>query len=376
MILRSSATVKGLRRLRHRRRFVAGAGGHGAGKNRHGAGGRDVEIQVPVGTVVTIVNEGSDETVDLAGDDMTVVVAKGGRGGRGNARFVSATNRFPVLSEEGDPGATATLRLEQKLFADAGIVGAPNAGKSSLLAALTGADPKVADYPFTTLEPSLGTAETGYDSIVIVDIPGLIEGAHVGVGLGHDFLRHVERARVLIHMIDGEKTNLIDEYGRIRAELVQFDATLADKQEIVVVNKVDLEGVEEKAAHLQMDMGGRHVRRVSALARLGLDELMRDVTGALAEVEPDRGRRPEMEAPVIRPKPADRPTKVVREGDGYAVPVRAAERIAARVDPGDWEARAQLLEQLRRMGVTAALVGAGVRPGDVVRIGKLELEWD
>ena len=316
------------------------------------------------------------EPLDLAEESMTLVIARGGRGGRGNTRFASATNRFPVLSEEGDPGEAATVRLELKLFADAGIVGAPNAGKSSLLAALTGANPRVADYPFTTIEPSLGTAEMGYDSIVIVDIPGLIEGAHAGIGLGHDFLRHVERAKVLIHLVDGEKDGLQDEYLRIRAELVKFDERLAGKEEIVAVNKIDLEGVEEKAARLEAGLLGKDVRRVSALARRGLDALIRDVARALADGQPDRKRQAEVADPVIRPRPVDREAKVTKEAQGYVVQVRAAERIAARVDPGDWEARAQLLEQLRRMGVTAALERAGVRAGNIVRIGKLELEWD
>ena len=308
---------------------------------------------------------------------MSVVVARGGRGGRGNTRFVSATNRFPVLAEEGDPGESFMLGLELKLFADAGIVGAPNAGKSSLLAALTGAHPKVASYPFTTIEPSLGTAEVGYDMIVMVDIPGLIEGAHAGVGLGHDFLRHIERANVLIHLIDGEKVDLGAEYYRIRTELELFDEGLASKQEIIAVNKIDLEGVTERARRLQAELPGKRVCLVSALARIGLDDLLGDVTRALAAAPPERREAHEEQAdPVIRPKTTDREPRVTRDGEAYVVPLRAAERIAALVDPGDWEARTQLLEQLRRMGVTSALERAGARDGDLVRIGKLELEWD
>lgn len=266
--------------------------------------------------------------------------------------------------------------MELKLFADVGIVGAPNAGKSSLLAALTGATPRIADYPFTTIEPSLGTADVGYDSIVIVDIPGLIEGAHAGVGLGHDFLRHVERAQVLIHLVDGDKDDLMPEYKRIRSELVMFDERLATKEEVVAVNKIDLPRADERAGRLQAEMPGTQVHRISALARLGLAELLSDVTGRLAAMPLAKRDNPVPSAPVIRPRPVDRQPKAVRDGQGYAVPVRAAERIAARVDPGDWEARAQLLEYLRRMGVTAALETAGVQPGDIVRIGKLELEWD
>ena len=308
---------------------------------------------------------------------MGVVLARGGRGGRGNTRFVSSTNRFPVLAEEGDPGESCVLQLELKLLADAGIVGAPNAGKSSLLAALTGAHPKVASYPFTTIEPSLGTAEIGYDSIVIVDIPGLIEGAHAGVGLGHDFLRHVQRTKVLIHLVDGEKGDPVAEYRRIRTELELFDKRLAEREEIVAVNKIDLDGVDERASRLQAQLPDKKVLSVSALARIGLDDLLRDVTHALAAAPTERQEtRAEQAVPVIRPRTTDREIRVARDGDAYVVAVRAAERIAARVDPGDWEARTQLLEQLRRMGITSTLEKAGARAGDLVRIGKLELEWD
>ena len=371
--VRSSATTKTLRRLRQRHRFVAGNGGHGAGKNRHGAMGRDIEIEVPVGTVV----RHEAEAIDLVADGMSVVVAQGGRGGRGNRRFASPTNRFPVLAEEGDPGESAAVALELKLFADVGIVGAPNAGKSSLLAALTGANPKVASYPFTTLEPSLGTVDVGYDSIVVVDIPGLIEGAHEGIGLGHDFLRHVERTTVLVHLVDGERDDPYDEYKRIRAELELFDERLTEKDEIVAVNKVDLEGVAERAVRLQEALPSRKVHTVSALARSGLDSLLRAAATALAATTPDRTvARGEDAPPVIRPRMADREARVGKDGGTYVVRSRAAERIAAMVDSGDWEARAQLLEQLRRMGVTAELGKAGAQSGDRVRIGRLELEWD
>jgi GTP-binding protein len=376
-MVRSIGAIKSLRRLRQRRRYVAENGGNGAGKNRHGAKGQDIEIEVPVGTVVGRVDEGKSEAVDLSVEGMSIVVARGGRGGRGNARFVSSTNRFPVLAEGGDPGESCVLGLELKLFADVGIVGAPNAGKSSLLAALTGAHPKVASYPFTTIAPSLGTAEIGYDSIVIVDIPGLIEGAHAGVGLGHDFLRHVQRTKVLIHLIDGDRPDPVAEYHRIRTELELFDKRLASRTEIVAVNKVDLDGVEERAARLQQELPGREVLRISALARIGLGGLLGEVARALEPTPGDRATAAaEPPAPVIRPRPAERETRVIRDGEAYVVPVRAAERIAALVDAGDWEARTQFMEQLRRMGIMSALEKAGAGAWDVVRIGKLELEWD
>ena len=218
--------------------------------------------------------------------------------------------------------------------------------------------------------------DVGYDSIVLVDIPGLIEGAHAGTGLGHDFLRHVERTRVLVHLVDGERDDPVDEYRRIRTELEMFDERLAEKDEIIAVNKVDLEGVAERASRLRQALPGKKVCAVSALAKIGLDGLLQDATAALAAASDRREARVEEATTVIRPRMADREAGVAQDGGGFVVHSRAAERIAAMVDPGDWEARSQLMEQLRKTGVTSDLAKAGAQSGDRVRIGKLELEWD
>ncbi len=375
--IRAVGGLSSLLHFRYKRRFPAGKGAHGAGKKRHGARGEDITVDVPVGTEVWLQAEGASRLADLSEEGDRIVIAHGGRGGRGNARFATSTNRFPVLAEEGDPGEELDLTLELKLLADVGIVGAPNAGKSSLLAAVTAAHPKVADYPFTTIEPSLGTVEIGYDSFVMVDIPGLIEGAHSGAGLGHDFLRHVQRTRVLVHLIDGEKEDSFAEYRRVRDELTLFDERLATRPEIVAVNKSDLGEVDARAEELRTRLGGRSVHIISALGRAGLGDLMNEVASTLAAARADMPVAMEREAvPVLRPRPVDETVEVRRTSGGYVVLLRAAERIAALVDPGDWQARTQLMEQLRKLGVVSAIEKAGARAGDTVTIGKLELEWE
>lgn len=377
--------------FRYTRVYCAGNGGNGAGKKRHGKNGDVVEFAVPVGTEIW------DDTAghciaDLTEHGQKVLVARGGRGGRGNARFASSTNQYPLLAEEGDSGEEVFLRLELKLLADVGIVGAPNAGKSSLLAALTEARPKIADYPFTTLEPVLGVVEYERDGFVMVDIPGLIDGAHAGAGLGDDFLRHVERTRVLVHVLDGSASDPVADYVRIRKEMQLFDVGLLDKPEIVAFNKCDIPGVVNAFDSCKDELQGSSFssRCISAAGRIGLDELLRDVATVLADDERrlgasvESGARPPVVAmersdsvPVLRPRSVDRGVEVRRLRSGkYQVMLRSAERFAAMVDVNNWNARVQLYEQLRRQGVISALERAGIRPGDTYIVGKRELEWE
>lgn len=377
--------------FRYTRVYRAGDGGNGAGKKRHGKNGGDVEFAVPAGTEIW------DDTAghciaDLTEHGQKVLVARGGRGGRGNARFASSTNQYPLLAEEGDSGEEVFLRLELKLLADVGIVGAPNAGKSSLLAALTEARPKIADYPFTTLEPVLGVVEYERDGFVMVDIPGLIDGAHAGAGLGDDFLRHVERTRVLVHVLDGSAPDPVADYVRIRREMQLFDAGLMDKPEIVAFNKGDIPGVVNAfdSCKDELQKGSFSLHCISAAGRTGLDALLRDVATVLADDERrrsalvDSGDRPPVVAversdavPVLRPRSVDRGVEVRRLRSGkYQVVLRSAERFAAMVDVNNWSARVQLYEQLRRQGVISALERAGIRSGDTYIVGKRELEWE
>ena len=277
VILESSGHVNTLLAFRYNREFRAKRGRHGEGSNCHGASGEDTLIRVPVGTVV-FDEESSEPLFDFTAPGQQFLAARGGKGGRGNARFASSTNRAPRRTEPGQPGEEHRLRLELKLLADVGLVGFPNAGKSTLLSKLSAAHPKIADYPFSTTEPCLGVVAAGDgDSFVMADIPGLIEGAHQGHGLGTRFLRHIERTRLLVHLVDVSETERdpVDDFRVVRNELAQFSATLLEKPVVVVANKVDLPGSEERLELL------RAFCRAESLPLLAISALRGDALDAL-----------------------------------------------------------------------------------------------
>jgi GTP-binding protein len=378
VIVRCDGNVSTLLDFRYRTEFSAGNGGQGAGSQKHGKKGADVEIVVPEGTELWSGGKEPWRMADLQASGDWLVVAKGGRGGRGNSRFASPTNRFPLLAEAGDPGEGLTLTLELKLLADVGIIGAPNVGKSSLLAAVSGARPKIAEYPFTTLEPVLGVVEHRGASFVMVDIPGLIEGAHMGIGLGQEFLRHIERTRVLVHLVDGSIEDPVGQYRQVRDELTLFDERLVSKPEIIVVNKSDIPGVDERYERLKEDMSPHEAPThcISAAGRKGLSQLLDGVRMALDSV-PQTGKVPERgeAVPVLRPRGVDKPQMVRKQGRKYVVSLRAAIRLATMVDGQDWEAKTQMYAQLGRLGVIAALEKSGIAQGEVFQVAKLEWEW-
>ena len=370
-----------LSRFRYKKRFVAGSGGHGEQKKRHGKDGKSIEIPVPLGTEIW---EGDAKLEDLTIPGDRTEIAAGGRGGRGNARFTTSTNRYPVLAEEGDLGIKKVLRLELKLIADVGIVGAPNAGKSSLLASVSAARPKVADYPFTTLEPVLGVVEWKGTSFVMVDIPGLIEGAHKGVGLGHTFLKHVERTRMIIHVVDGSSAEAEQTYEQIRNELRQFGANLESKPEITAVNKRDIPQTAARCKEMQEKLKELTGKSISISAATGegvgglLDEVITVLDAAApAGIKEQHGTTDDKGVPVLRPKAVRSIPQVIRlSGHTYRVKHRPVERLAAMVNEKDWTAMVQFLEQLRRHGVVSALEAVGVVAGDTIRIGDIEWEWE
>ena len=371
-------SAKTLASYRYRRRFVAGDGANGSGRKKYGARGQDVELRVPEGTVVTLI--GSSEVRDVADLDTLgqEILVAGGLGGRGNAKFATSTNRYPRLAEQGEHGCEFTAQFDLKLIADIGIIGQPNAGKSSLLAALTAAQPKIAAYPFTTLEPVLGVVEVGEQRAVLVDIPGLIEGAHAGVGLGHEFLRHIERARVLVHLVDGSLDDPVAEYQRVRKELIQYGEGVPAKREIVALNKCDIAGVEERADSLRSIVEGKPVHVISAIAHIGLSPLMDEVFATLLSLDEEECATPRESAErvVLRPSPADEGVTVDKNGTGYRINAGRLGRLAAMVDPADWEARAQLYGYLERAGVFGALQRVGAGPGDPFELGGKEWSWE
>jgi len=282
----AAANLNTLIDYRYRQHFKAGRGHHGMGRNRSGAAGRSVVLKVPVGTEI-LDEDGTTVLADLTRVGQRVVLARGGAGGRGNAQFKSSTNQAPRYAEPGRPGEERSLWLRLKLIADAGLVGLPNAGKSTLLAAVSRARPKIADYPFTTLHPHLGVARLGEAELVIADIPGLIEGAHEGAGLGDRFLGHVERCRVLVHLVDGTGEDVAAAYRTVRAELAAYGAALAEKPEIVALNKCDAlaaEEIAEKSAALAA-AAGRPALAISAAGGAGLAELLAALFAAAQAAE-------------------------------------------------------------------------------------------
>jgi GTP-binding protein len=375
VVLYVDAHLNTLYRFSKQRRFRAAGGSHGRGKNQHGASGSTTRIPVPPGTVVY-----DDQTGDLLGDltaaKAELVVAEGGRGGRGNARFASSTDQAPRVAEHGEPGEELWLRLELKLLADVGIVGLPNAGKSTLLAAVTAARPKIADYPFTTLQPNLGVVVLDDQTeFVLADIPGLIEGASEGKGLGHEFLRHIERTRVLIHLVDGLSADPLADLEVINRELATFGRGLAEKPQIVAVNKIDMPEVRRRWRGIETTLkrAGHSPLAVSALAREGARELLYRAAQLLAEMPEAAAAQ---QVPVFRLGEDEDAYSVEREADGWRVRGVRVERLATMTVWNLEESVRRLLRGLERLGITDALEEAGVEPGDTVRIGERELVWE
>ncbi len=365
-------TLLGFRKHAH---FRAERGAHGQGKNKQGKTADDLIVRVPPGTVARDAETG-ELIADLVEADARVVAAKAGRGGRGNSAFASSTNQTPRWAEKGEPGQARWITLELKLLADVGIIGMPNAGKSTLLASVTAAKPKIADYPFTTLIPNLGVAIVDDRQMVLADIPGLLEGAHTGAGLGDKFLRHIERTRVLIHLLDGALEDPLAAFETINRELAQYDARLAAKPQIVALNKMDLPDAQARWNRVQKVITKRGVDAfaVSAATGQGVVELLRAVAAKLAET-PDELPTSEEEMPVIHPTEDENAFELSREGQAFRVRGRKVERVVVMTNFDQEEAIFRLHRVFKAMGVTAALEKAGVHEGDKVRIGEVELEW-
>jgi GTP-binding protein len=356
--------------------FRADSGAPGGPSNKTGHGGEDLLIDVPPGTIVRDARTG-DLIADLTAPGQRILVAKGGRGGRGNARFASSTNQAPRIAEKGEPGEERTLALELKLLADVGIVGVPNAGKSTLLSVISNAKPKIDSYPFTTLQPNLGVVVLDDRDLVFADIPGLIEGAHSGAGLGHDFLRHVQRTRVLVHLLDGAAENPIADFHQINTELALFDDRLGEKPQIVVFNKMDLPQAQERWPDIrqQLEALDYETLAISALTHQDVREvvnravLMLDALGEEEEPETD-------ELPVYQLGEDPLAYTVERlSDDEFRVSGKRIERAVAMTYWDYDQAVTRFQRILESMGITAALENAGVKVGDTVYIGEYELEW-
>lgn len=369
-----------LRDYRHAHHFKATPGGRGSGQKQHGKAGHDLTLKVPPGTGVFDGDSG-ELLGDLVAKEQTLMVARGGRGGLGNVHFATSTHQTPYHAQKGEPGEEHWVSLELRLIADVGLVGLPNAGKSTLLAAMTAAQPKIADYPFTTLEPNLGVLDLGEQDgrrPTIADVPGLIEGASSGAGLGHAFLRHVERTRILVHMVDGSDRDPEWSYGVIRDELAAHDPALLEKPMLVAFNKMDRSAAVEawpafeKARRKQ----GIEVVAISAAEGIGLDGLRARLAGML----PSAGELAEPAAPsgvvVHRIESVGDNFRVDLEEGVFVVRGKKIERLAAQTNFDTEESAERFQRDLVRLGVDDELRRLGIEPGQMVRIGAAELEWE
>ncbi len=374
VIFRVVKTLNTLTSFRYNNRFIAQDGANGGGSNMTGKSAPDLVIPVPPGTIVCDAQTG-ELLGDLVEDGQELMVCKGGRGGRGNQHFATSRNQAPRTAEKGEPPEEREIRLELKLLADVGIVGVPNAGKSSFLAAVSNAKPRIADYPFTTIEPNLGVARLDAETdLILADIPGLIEGAHQGVGLGDAFLKHIQRTRVLIHVVDGSSEDPLADFSQINSELALFDPALAEKPQVVVVNKIDMPEVKEKWEKLRKGLKkhGYEAFAISALTRENLQpvlwkayELLR--TAPVQEVT--------LELPVYKPVEDPRDFTLEQEAHGWRVRGTAIER-AAEMTYWEHDGSVRRFQYLmEKLGVDEALRGKGIENGDTVYILDYELEW-
>lgn len=376
VVLKADANLNTLYYFRNHVHFKAKSGGKGGSSNKTGADADSLIVRVPPGTVVRDAASGG-LIADITRADDEVIVAQGGRGGRGNAHFKSAANQAPRMAEKGAPGLERWITLELKMIADVALVGMPNAGKSTLLAVVSNAKPKIAEYPFTTLEPNLGTVVYDNLDLIFADIPGLIEGAHLGVGLGHAFLRHVQRTDIIVHILDGAAADPLADYNQIRAELALYDAKLAERPEIVVVNKLDLPETREYLDLLEESLSARGVAEPVAISALTRE----NVTRLVQRVFEEAAKLPRSENTVVEDLPLyeieseEIPFELAVEGGVYYVSGDRIERAAAMTYWDYDEAVLRFHKTLEALGVADALLKAGVREGDTVFVGEFELEW-
>ena len=411
--LRVNPDLNTLLPFHYQQHFKAQHGGNGGSNQKHGKAAPDIYIDVPPGTFVEIVDEnpisgaaGEVAQADLVRPGETIMVARGGRGGLGNTHFATSTQQTPRFAEKGEPGEERVVVMELKIIADVGILGYPNVGKSTLLSTVSAAQPKVADYPFTTLQPMLGVVSVDDSTFVMADIPGLIEGASGGAGLGLEFLRHVERTRLLVHMVDGsaglwwdapaeveagnthpaQTTDPIADFKRINTELEQYDPEMASKPQIVAINKVDLQEVRDRLPSLIKqfhDMGYDEVYPISAATGQGVQELMRAVAATLRELpkaareeEPSEGASEDVIVKPLHTAAESERFDIVRESKHhFRVNGDRVERMVTMTDMSNPFALDRMQRELERLKVSQALREAGVETGDTVSIGRTDLEW-
>lgn len=376
VVLVADRSVRTLKEIGRRRIFRAERGQHGQGSGKHGRRGQDLTLRLPTGTEVWRLSENGDRERlgDLVSEGDRLVVARGGIGGWGNTRFTTSVNRAPRIAQRGQKGEEARLRLDLKLLADVGIAGLPNAGKSTLLRAISAARPKVAEYPFTTLEPALGMVDAGWERFVVADIPGLIEGAHVGAGLGLDFLRHIERTKLIVHLVDGARPDPVADVEVVRAELRAYGKGLTEREQLLAVNKIDMPEVAARRDELREALSAAYGEPmfISAASGEGVPELVRRLATELKEMREEEAAAPAEET--VTPRQLRGGIRVEREDGAYRVEGERVVAFAEMMPVEQEEAKLELWRRLQHWGVTGALRRAGARRGDLVRMGSVELE--
>ncbi|MHB8840605.1 MAG: GTPase ObgE [Candidatus Aquicultor sp.] len=378
VILEVDDSQRTLMDFRYQRHFKAERGLHGSGGHKNGRNGADVVLKVPPGTLIR--DEEGNVLADLTEPGERVVIARGGLGGRGNAHFATPTRRSPSFAEKGEPGEEHWVVLELKLLADVGLVGFPSSGKSTLISRISSARPKIADYPFTTLVPNLGVvAVPDGRSFVVADIPGLIEGAHAGKGLGHGFLRHIERTAVIVHILDMaalEGRDPIADFEVINRELELYDAELANRPQIVAGNKMDIPEAQANLPAVEAYMKERDISffPISAAVGTGINRLLYALADLLDTVEKPEIKR-KREKIIVPEKPSPQEITVSREDDTWVVKGTNVERIIAMTDFENEYAIVHLQKRLKRIGVEDKLIEAGAKEGDTVRIGKMTFDF-
>ena len=374
VVFKVSPKLNTLYDFQHQHRYVAQDGKPGGRSDRTGRSADDLIIFVPAGTILFDVD--SDSIVaDLVTEAQEIVVCQGGRGGRGNARFANSRDQAPRIAEKGEPGQERNIRLELKLIADVGIIGVPNAGKSTFLAAVSNAKPKIADYPFTTLEPNLGVAQLNDEqALILADIPGLIEGAHRGAGLGYEFLRHIQRTRILIHLLDGMSENIISDYTQTNSELALFDPNLTKKPQVVAINKIDIPDVQDRLEFFQRELKKKGIKSYTISAATGTN--VKQVLYKAAELLTAAPEIPmEIEIPIYQAKSDPRQFEIIRLSNGWRIEGASIERAAAMTYWEYEDSIRRFQRILKTLGIDEALRNAGVKEGDNVMIGDYELQW-
>ncbi len=387
--IRGDPSLNTLLHLKFNSTIYVESGAHGKGKDKRGRDGEDLTLSVPVGTQVFLHARDGERTLIVdAVDTSPHLVAQGGRGGWGNAHYVSSTNREPVLAQRGERGQKVVLFLELKLLADVGLLARPNAGKSTLLSRCSAAKPKVADYPFTTVEPILGVVSSHGRDFVMMEVPGLLEGAHRGVGLGQQFLRHAERAKIYVHVIDGLSEDPAGDLMMLNRELSQFSDSLAAKKQIIAVNKLDVTEVRERREDIYRELSDacqqaknelpgqpdEPVLFMSAATGEGVPELLSKIAESLAALPPAVSDTAPVYA-VASPRRPVRGEAVYKDRGAFVVESEELERLAALADPKDQRVIIQLWREMTRRGLARRLVEEGIEPGDTIRIGGVEVEW-